>query len=77
MRNTIVTILFLAVSAVVGHFFNFWTLPVPGLEGIETFKDKREARAPDLEKLEELKAENEKNVNRRKEALRDGGGVNN
>ena len=78
MRGYIAIILFLAVVTVVGNFFGYWK--VPGLEGMTTFQEKRTVRAESAPgaqlTAEQIAEQNARNVRRRDEALRNGGGVN-
>ena len=71
-------VLFLAVVAVVGNFFDLWK--VPGLEGMTTFQQKKAVRATQRAgaelTAEQIAEQNERNVRRRNEALEHGGGVN-
>lgn len=84
MKSTITLLLVGAVTLVCGNYFGWWMAPIPGLEMMPTYEQKKTVRENQLKarrKLAGLEDEEGENVldnqdaKRRSEALRTGGGL--
>ena len=88
MKSLITLILSSIVVFFCGNFFGWWKVPVPGLEGMPTYHQRRDVReAKRMERRRRVGLEDDedgegkgkltnKHAKRRAEALRNGGGIN-
>ena len=83
MKSAISLLLGAVVLLVSGQFFGWWTAPIPGMERVPSYQQKknlRESARSEKRKRMGLDDENghsisDKDAKRRAEALKNGGGV--